>query len=67
MHGYSIFVAVVPERSWHRIIAASAPGMATKDAANGKPEAFYRAVLSQGLDGILRTGWGKTTCRWGKR
>ena len=44
----------------HWVIAGTAPGIATQDAADGKIQAFERSVLLDGLKGILRTGGGET-------
>ena len=38
--------------------------MATKDTANGQPQATDGAVLLQGFDGILAACGGKPTRRW---
>lgn len=40
----------------HRIVARTAPGMAAEYTADGQVESFERAVLFDGLDGILRAG-----------
>ena len=37
----------------HRVVAATAPGVATSYAFYCEPSAFEYAVLAQGLDGVL--------------
>ena len=40
----------------NRIIAGAAPWMASEDATQGEPATTERAVLADGLLGILRAG-----------
>ncbi len=39
----------------YRVIAASAPGMATQNALQGHPTAFEGAILVNGVYSVLRT------------
>ena len=41
--------------------------MAAQDAAQGKPEAFQRAVFAEGLQGVLGAGRGEAACGWLQR
>ena len=47
----------------HGIVTAAAPGMATRQPLDCQPAPLDRPVLPQRLDGILRTGRGKTARR----
>ena len=40
-------------KSWHGVVSASSPRVATQYPSYGKPQAFYRSVLAQCLNGIL--------------
>lgn len=43
----------------HRIIAGATEGVAAENAAQGQPAALERAVLAQGIEGVLRAGRGE--------
>ena len=52
---------------WHRVIPRAAPWVTAQYPPDGKVQAFQRAVLAQCLNGVLRTGGGKTArwrCQW---
>lgn len=48
----------------HRIISTASPGVTAYNALYGEPAANNKAPFLQGLNGILRTGWGVAACRW---
>ena len=45
------------------VVAAAAPGMATQDAAHGKPEASDGTVLLNGFNGVLAACGGEAARR----
>lgn len=45
--------------SRYGVVARAAPGVATQQTANGEVEALERAVLQDGLTGVLATGGRK--------
>ena len=51
----------IPPLLRYRVVARAAPRMAAKQTADGEIETLDRPMLTQCLDGILRTGGGETT------
>lgn len=49
--------------SWHRIIAAPTPRMASQQTANSQPQSLQRTMFLQSLNRILRTRGSEATGR----
>ncbi len=41
------------KNSWYGVVSASAPGVASQDAADSKVESFEGAVFAEGFEGVL--------------
>ena len=59
--------AKITTKLWYRIISTATPRMTTKYSPKGEPSTLERAVFTQGLEGVLRAGGGKTAGRRLKR
>gem|GEM_PF-2283434 len=44
------------DQLWYRIVPMPAPWIASGNSFNGKPQAFYGAILLQRFNSILRAG-----------
>jgi hypothetical protein len=63
IHTLSVYHFSFETQSWHWVVTTATPRMASRDALDGKPQAFEWSVLLDSFDGILRASGREPTRR----